>query len=169
MLINKNVKYNQYGCNLNFIELEKIKVHNELKFFAYVKYFCNQFMEMEFYKGLDLISTYPDGRLLNTIKESIKVLENNKNLVIYPENSNNGYFKALEMFHPGISLFLEQCLKKNINAKVYVSYLKKEERKYIIDKPIYIKELLDMHLSREELASYLCDKCNNLINIEISN
>ena len=32
-----------------------------------------------FYKGLDLISTYPDGRLLNTIKESIKVLENNKN------------------------------------------------------------------------------------------
>ena len=121
-----------------------------------------------FYKGFDLISTYPDGRLLNTIKESIKVLENNKNLVIYPENSNNGYFKALEMFHPGISLFLEQCLKKNINAKVYVSYLKKEERKYIIDKPIYIKELLDMHLSREELASYLCDKCNNLSNIEIS-
>lgn len=55
MLINRNVKYNQYGCNLNFIELEKIKVHNELKFFAYVKYFCNQFMEMEFYKGLDLI------------------------------------------------------------------------------------------------------------------
>lgn len=121
-----------------------------------------------FYKGLDLISTYPDGRLLNTIKESIKVLENHNNLVIYPENSNNGYFKALQMFHPGIVLFFEQCLKRNLNVKVYVSYLRKDERKYIISEPIFVKDLLDMNLSREELAKFLCSKCNQLNSIDIS-
>lgn len=122
-----------------------------------------------FYKGLDLISTYPDGRLINTIKESIQVLKDKKNLVIYPENSNNGYFKALQMFHPGIILFFEQCIKKNINAKVYITYLIKEKRKYIVAKPIYIKDLLDMNLSREELTTYLCDNCNSLREMNILN
>lgn len=42
-----------------------------------------------FYKGLNLISTYPDGRFRNTIKESLTAINNGENVVIFPEKSTN--------------------------------------------------------------------------------
>jgi len=115
-----------------------------------------------YYKGLNLISTYPDMRLKKTLSESIEVLKNNHNLVIFPEMSEDGYFKELVGFHDGVVFFFEYCLKKNINAPIYVAYYQRDKKKCIIDKPVYIKDLLDLGLSREELAKKLCDRCNEL-------
>ena len=54
-----------------------------------------------FYKGLNLISTYPDGRFRNTIKESLTAINNGENVVIFPEKSTNGYQANLEGFYGG--------------------------------------------------------------------
>ncbi len=115
-----------------------------------------------FYKGLNLISTYRDTRFRKTLKESIDSLNNGYNLVIFPEISDKGYLKELEGFHNGFILLLEQCQKKNLNVPIYVSYFKKETKEYIIDKPIYLNDLLTLNLSRDELAAKLCDRCNEL-------
>lgn len=120
-----------------------------------------------FYKGLNIISTYQDNRLIQTIHESIDTLENDENIVIFPEISDKGYLKELEGFHAGFALLMKACLKKGIDAPVYVSYYKKGERKYIIDKPVKISELLNLGLSKEELAQKLCDRCNELGKMEI--
>ena len=115
-----------------------------------------------FYKGLNLISTYKDTRFRNTLKESIDALKNDYNLVIYPEISDKGYLKELEGFHNGFILLLEQCKKNNLNVPIYVSYFKKETKEYIIDKPVYLNDLFELNLSREELSKKLCDRCNEL-------
>ena len=57
-----------------------------------------------FYSGLDLISTYKDGRFIKTIRESIKALKDGDNIVIFPENSEKGYLEELEGFHAGFVL-----------------------------------------------------------------
>lgn len=115
-----------------------------------------------FYKGLNLISTYQDTRFRNTLKESLDSLEKGYNLVIFPEVSDKGYLKELEGFHNGFVLLLEQCQKKNINVPIYVTYFKKDVKEYIIDKPIYLNELIQLNLSRDEIAKKLCDRCNEL-------
>lgn len=115
-----------------------------------------------FYKGLNLISTYQDTRFRNTLKESLDSLEKGYNLVIFPEVSDKGYLKELEGFHNGFILLLEQCQKKKINVPIYVTYFKKDVKEYIIDKPIYLNELIQLNLSRDEIAKKLCDRCNEL-------
>lgn len=115
-----------------------------------------------FYKGLNLISTYPDTRFRKTLKESIKTLQSGTNLIIFPEASENGYFDELTLFHEGSVVFLEYCRKHQINVPVYVAYFNKKKRKCYLDKPIYINDLLNMNLTRIELSKVLCDRCNML-------
>ena len=119
-----------------------------------------------FYKGLNLISTYKDYRLRNTLKESIESINRGNNIVIFPEISDKGYLKELEGFHGGFSLLFRQCVKHCIDPDVFISYYKKDERKYIIDKPIKVSELLAMNLSEEELLKKLCNRCNELGKME---
>ena len=54
-----------------------------------------------FYRGMGLISTYPDMRLTRTLEESISSLEKNVSVVIYPEDSSEGYKKKIETFFGG--------------------------------------------------------------------
>lgn len=115
-----------------------------------------------FYKGLNLISTYKDGRFRNTIKESLQAINNGENIVIFPEKSINGYQATLEGFYGGFVLFAETCKKRNIDLPIYVSYFNKQKKIYLIDEPIYYSELSDKFKTREEIATYLCDKCNAL-------
>ena len=119
-----------------------------------------------FYKGLNLIPTYQNVNFRKTLKESIDSLEKGYNLVIYPEMSDKGYLKHLEGFHNGCIMLLEQCVKHNIDALVYISYYKKETKEYIFDKPVKVSELLKLNLSRDDLAKKLCDRCNELGQIE---
>ena len=49
-----------------------------------------------FYKGLNLISTYPDARFKKTLNEIIEALEHDENIVIFPEDSTKGYLDELE-------------------------------------------------------------------------
>ena len=115
-----------------------------------------------FYSGLDLISTYKDIRLIRTIKESIETIKNGDNIVIFPEDSTNGYLSELEGFHNGFNLLCEHCLKSGIDIPIYVSYFRKSDRTYIFDSPIKYSELCEMYETREEIASYLCKRCNEL-------
>lgn len=119
-----------------------------------------------YYSGLNLISTYHDIRFRSTIRDSIEAIEAGENIVIYPEISENGYLAELEGFHPGFALLVERLHKKGIDAPIFVSYFRKSDLTYIIDKPVYCSELLALGLSREELAARLCERCNELGKME---
>lgn len=115
-----------------------------------------------FYKGLDLISTYKDVRFIKTIRESTSAIKNGESIVIYPENSKNGYLAELEGFYAGFVLLAEACKKEGIDIPIYVAYFKKKEKQYIIDAPIMYSQLSKKGNSKEEIAKLLCARCNEL-------
>ncbi len=115
-----------------------------------------------FYAGFDLISTYRDARLVTTLRESIAALQSGDNIVVFPEDSTNGYLSELEGFHEGFVLLADVCKKKGMDLPIYVSYFRKSDRTYIFDSPVMYSELKATYQSREAIAKYLCNRCNEL-------
>ncbi|HHW89569.1 MAG TPA: hypothetical protein GX745_01515 [Clostridiales bacterium] len=115
-----------------------------------------------FYKGLNLISTYQDARLKTTLSESVSVIKNGENIVIFPEKSIGGYHAELKGFYAGFILLAKQCLKQGIDVPIFVSYYKVKERKYIFDKPILFSRLQERFSTREQMTDFLLDRCNQL-------
>lgn len=115
-----------------------------------------------FYSGLNLISTYRDARLVKTMRESVETLKNGYNIVAFPEKSDKGYLAELEGFHEGAVMLAEVCKLKGIDLPIYVTYFRKSDLTYIIDKPVLYSELCKTGLGRNEIARLLCDRCNEL-------
>ena len=122
-----------------------------------------------FYKGLNLISTYRDGRFLKTIRESVQAIENGDNIVIFPEDATKGYLEELEGFFEGFTMLAEVLKKKGIDVPVYVTYFKKKELIYVVDKPVLYSELCQSGESREDIAKKLLDRCNELGRMQFDN
>lgn len=115
-----------------------------------------------FYKGLNLISTYRDGRFVKTIRESIVAINNGENIVVYPENSENGYLSQLEGFFAGFAVFADACLKKGIDLPIVVSYFKKNEKVFVFDHSVKYSTLLEQCGDRNAVVNYLLKRCNEL-------
>ena len=122
-----------------------------------------------FYKGLNLISTYRDGRFLKTLRESIAALKEGDNIIIYPEDSTNGYLAELEGFHQGFVALAELCHKKGMDTPIFVTYFRKSDLTYIIDKPVYYKDLAANGATKADIAKKLLDRCNELGKMQFPN
>lgn len=79
-----------------------------------------------FYKGLRLVSTYKDYRFRKSIDESIELIKEGNNIVIFPENSEDGYLDELKEFYPGFVLFCERALKRGYDLPIFASYLRRK-------------------------------------------
>jgi len=121
-----------------------------------------------FYSGLDLISTYKDGRFIKTIRETIAALKDGDNIVIFPEVSEKGYLAELEGFHAGFVLLCEQCLKEGIDVPIHVSYFKKSTNTYVIDAAVLYSKLKEQYKTRDEISRHLCLRCNELGKMDLS-
>lgn len=115
-----------------------------------------------FYRGLRLISTYPDYRLKTTIKESIDAIRNNESVVIFPEDSSEGYLDKLKGLFCGFALLARTCYKQGIDLSIHCAYYRKSDKTYIFDTPIKYSELVKKYHTQEELATALCNRINEL-------
>ena len=122
-----------------------------------------------FYRGINLISTYRDIRFKKTVSESIKTLEDGKSVIIFPEISDKGYLDVLEGFHPGFTMLGSILLKKGMDTPITVAYYKKSEKRYIVDRPVMLSDIFKEGVSREEIAKQLCDRCNQLGQMDFNN
>lgn len=120
-----------------------------------------------FYRGINIVSTYQDARLKNTLKESIAEIKAGKNIVIFPENSEHGYLAEMKEFYAGFVVLAKQCLKQGIDVPIYVAYLKRKDRKYVFDKPILFSELEKKFATKEEIAEFMLKRCNNLGKMDV--
>ena len=155
------VKLYKYQTNVYYHEKKHWNIHLARLFCLIASPLTNIF-----YKGLNLISTYKDTRFVKTLKESYKALTNNESVVIFPEDSKNGYLEQLEGFHCGVVMLGEYCYKKGLDLPIYVTYLKKNTLQYIVDKPIMYSELSFDCSTREQVAKKLLDRCNYLGRME---
>ncbi len=120
-----------------------------------------------FYKGSKLIPTYTDARTLETIKYSCKFLEEGNSIIIFPEDSHDGYHDVLKQYFAGFVLLAKQYYKKyGKDVKIYNMYYKKKSNTLVIDKYVTISELLKDNQDIRQIANKLKDKANNLANIE---
>lgn len=122
-----------------------------------------------FYKGINLISTYRDICFTKTLSESVHTVEDGKSIIIFPEISDKGYLDVLEGFHLGFTSLGKVLLKKGMDVPITVAYYRKNEKRYVVDKPVMLSELFVEGASREEIAKKLCDRCNELGQMDLDN
>ena len=115
------------------------------------------------YKGMKMLPTYPDMRLMKTIKNSMKVLDANKSIMIFPENSNDGYKEVLTEFFPGFAILAEQYYKATgVDVPIYPVYYHIKKRVMVIGKPVYMQDLVKQGMDRNAIAEYFCNLVNDL-------
>lgn len=115
-----------------------------------------------FYKGLNLISTYRDARFMKTLRQSVDAIQQGENVVIFPEDSTKGYLEQLEDFHHGFLALCDYCAKKGIDVPIYVTYFRKKDLVYFVDKPVLYSDLKRQFDDKESIAKHLLDRCNAL-------
>jgi hypothetical protein len=121
------------------------------------------------YKTMEVIPSYTDNRLVTSVKLSIKHLENEKAILIFPENSSNGYHQVLEYYNPGFVLLAVQYYKKHqFDVPIYTVYFSKKDKAMIIDKPRYIQDYVNQGLSKDAIADIFKDRTNELYQILLS-
>jgi hypothetical protein len=115
-----------------------------------------------FYRGSKLISTYEDGRMLNTIKTSMKALEQGENIIIFPEDSSTGYFKELKAFHPGFYSLVEKCVKKNIQKDLFILYYNVKKNRIIVSRKYSFDEVLLLGKNKNNASEYFKNVMNEI-------
>lgn len=130
---------------------------------ATFKAFFEAIFSKMIYKGMKFIGTYPDVRFIKTLKASVKVLDADMNVVIFPENSNEGYKTVMPQFFPGFVMLAERYYKmRGEDVPMYPMYYEVKQRLMVVGEPIYFGRLSKEGKSREEIAEIMKDKVNEL-------
>ncbi len=138
------------------------KKHNN-KFIAFLKAFLISPISGMFYKGLQLIPTYPDSRFLKTIKTTCEILNNGQSIVIFPENSSDGYHEIMKEYYAGFYILAKYYYKKyKKNIKIYNMRYEKTNKTLYIEKAISMEDLIKLNLNKEEISDYFKNKTNEL-------
>ena len=119
-----------------------------------------------FYKGLCLISTYHDARFIKTLRESVAAIKAGENIVVFPEDSSEGYKDELDGFFCGFLVLAEHLYHEGIDVPIYVTYFRKRDLTYFVDAPILYSELCKDGSTKEEMAARLVARCNELGRME---
>ena len=115
-----------------------------------------------FYKGLKLISTYHDARFKKTITESLHAIEQGDNIVIFPEDSTEGYLDELQGFHLGFGMLCDVCHRAGIDVPIYVAYFRKKDLTYFVDAPVRYSTLCADGATHQQIAERLVARCNEI-------
>lgn len=116
-----------------------------------------------FYKGMKVIPSYQDFHFIQTIKDSIETIGNDLPVLIFPEDSNEGYFEYLKSTFPGFIYLSERYLKKKgVDLPIYTCYFHYDKKILIIDKPVYLEDLKKEGMDKDQICEYFTNKINNL-------
>lgn len=130
---------------------------------AAFKSFFEAFFSGFFYRGIKVLPTYPDVRLMRTVKKSVDVLLDDTSLVIFPENSNDGYFDLLSEFLPGfVMVMIAYRNRTGKDIPVRPMYIHCKKRTMVLGEPVYLQEFLDQGMDKREIAEAFRMRVNEL-------
>ena len=148
----------KYLRNVLYIQ----KMHKN-KFVATVKPIYEAFFSKYIYRGMKIIGTYTDMRFITTVRKSIAVLDDNATVIVYPEDSSEGYFdKVREAFAGFVMLSLAYYQERGEDVPVIPAYISTEKKRFIVGEPKYIHELMLSGLTNQQMANLLRDGINAL-------
>lgn len=115
------------------------------------------------YNGMQLIPTYEDLRFKDTINLSVAHLNNGSNILVFPEDSNNGYHENLLSYHSGFVFLWQEYFKRTeIDLPIYPVYYHKRKGAMVIGPKTYITPLIADGLSRDQIAEFFKNLTNDL-------
>ena len=138
-----------------------IQKEHKSKFLSSLKATFEAVFSKGMYKGMHVIPSYEDMRLLHTINDAAETMNNGLPVMIFPENSNDGYQKVLRECHEGfitIANFISKKRKKE--TPIYPFYVHVKRRILVIGKPYYLSQFEGK--SNEEIINYTRDRVNEL-------
>ncbi len=112
---------------------------------------------------MHVIPSYPDGRLLKTLRISLNNLDNNRAVMVFPEHSETGYHEQLTGFSAGFVVLAERYRKLNgEDIPIFPIYYHKEYNKMVVGKPHTLEEFRKRNLDRNQIADEFCKITNEL-------
>lgn len=118
-----------------------------------------------FYKGMQIIPIFPDSRFRKTMDYAINALNNGISILIFPEDSSDGYHEKLKAFYGGFWQIAKEYNKRTgKDIKIINMYLSRKQNMILIDKPKSYLELLKTINNHKEAAGYFLNNTNNLYN-----
>ena len=142
-------------------EIVYIKKCHKKRFPSTIKAAFEAIFSKMVYKGMNLIPSYPDGRFVSTIQNASKTIDNGFSVVIFPEDSDDGYFDIITKAFPGFIGIAETYNRKHNHELAIVPISAHIKKKVIvIDKPFYLSNLKDKN--RDEICEFAKDRLNSL-------
>lgn len=119
-----------------------------------------------YYRGLRLLPTYTDRRLLTTVKLTEEEYESGKDIIIYPEDSSKGYKDEIEKFFSGFASFLGIMYRKGHDIPVMVTYFDRRRNTFIFSGISKYSTLLEKYKTNDEIAEAMRKKMNSLRDVK---
>lgn len=115
------------------------------------------------YNSVGLIGTYQDTRLLKTMRDSTKVLDENMPLLIFPEDSTLGYLEPPESFNKGYLTMSKLYYKlRKVDLPIYPMYYSKKKALFVVGEPIYYNKLIEEGFNEDQINNQVLDAVTRL-------
>jgi len=115
------------------------------------------------YMCVGLIPTYHDARLIKSIRHSIEILNYGYGILIFPENSDDGYKEVLEEYNRGFVTLSKLFYKLHgEDLPVYNVYYCKQHAKIVIGRPFFLNKMLGEGVTEHGIAKLMTEKTNAL-------
>ncbi len=138
------------------------KMHQN-KFIATLKALYEAVFSIFIYKGMKVIGTYTDMRLLSTIRSSMGALDENASVIIFPEDSSEGYFDEVRSAFSGFVILGSLYYRKNgEDVPVIPAYISTKKKRLVIGAPRYVREMERAGMTKEEIAEAVKEDINSL-------
>ena len=157
MLGSYNMRYH-YLRDIFYMQKNSIK-----KFKATLRAGFEAIFSIFAYRGIKVIPSFPDARLMKTLQYSMQCLDNNIAVSVYPEDSDEGYFDEMTHFFPGFVMLADVYFKRTgEDLPVFPAYYGRKKKKIVVGKPLYVQELKKQGLNREDIAEKFRLEVNKL-------
>ena len=108
------------------------------------------------YRIAGILPIYYNLGFKKTIDHSFECFDNGVDILIFPEDSTEGYFEDLTRLVPGFLTLSKLYYKKyNVDLPIYPMYFNRHYMKIVIGKPFYLQEMLKEHTQDEILDIFL--------------
>ncbi len=129
---------------------------------SFLAFFETGFVPM-FYKGMRVLPSYNDQRFISTLHKSLNALNNGFGILIFPENSSDGYHETLTEFYAGFVELAKYYRRRNgEDVPIYPVYYHPASKKMVIGFPSYYSDYEQKGMNRKQIANEFCRQVNEL-------
>lgn len=113
------------------------------------------------YRATEVIPTFTNAKLKNTIVISIQKLKEGKSILIFPENSDSGYKMPVEEYNAGFVFLSKQYfIKTGIDLPIVPIAYSKKANMLVIGENIYLQRLLKQGLTERQVSDKIMEITN---------